>query len=358
MLRAMRTEMKPEPTAAASATARWRAGLLAALLGTVGLGVWLRWALAGAVDLPVPFGHLRHAHSHLGYYGLLFPLAWLGWKAAGAAIPGRRSLSLYAASTAAAFGGFALAGYGPVAIAASTVIAAIWLYSVAPLVRRMARVHDPLGAVPLGLVASLACVPPIALNLRSDPALAAGFVSTFLSGLLFVVIIPSTLAARRISPGPWPLLLVSGGLGAAALGVAPSLPARAGLVVYAGLLLVPAFARRLAPHARYAWLPVTAGLLAMAVELLPNTRPVALGAIHFLILGPILATLAPLWMRRPPPPRMWWLGHGLWGAMSAALVLQAFIADRWTWTAAALGGTGTALWWLWAVIRWGRSDRP
>lgn len=354
----MRTEMKPEPTAAASATARWRAGLLAALLGTIGLGVWLRWALAGAVALPAPFGHLRHAHSHLGYYGLLFPLAWLGWKAAGAAIPGRRSLSLYAASTAVAFVGFALAGYGPVAIAASTVIAAIWLYSVAPLVRRMARLHDPLGAVPLGLVASLACVPPIALNLRSDPALAAGFVSTFLSGLLFVVIIPSTLAARRISPGPWPLLLVSGGLGAAALGVAPSLPARAGLVVYAGLLLVPAFARWLAPHARYAWLPVTVGLLAMAVGLLPNTRPVALGAIHFLILGPILATLAPSWMRRPPSARMWWLGHGLWGAMSAALVAQAFVAERWTWTAAAIGGTGTALWWLWAVIRQGCGDRP
>lgn len=91
MLRAMRTEMKPELTAAASATARWRVGLLAALLGTIGLGVWLRWALAGAVDLLAPFGHLRHAHSHLGYYGLLFPLAWLGWKAAGATIPGRRA---------------------------------------------------------------------------------------------------------------------------------------------------------------------------------------------------------------------------------------------------------------------------
>lgn len=344
--------------ASSPSTGRWRLSLAVALLGTVIVGAGLRWALVGVVSLPAPFGHLRHAHSHLGYYGLLFPLAWLGWQAAGAPMPGGRVLGAYAACTAAAFIGFAFAGYGPVAIAASTLIAVIWLYSVAPLVRRMARLHDPLGAVPLGLVVSLACVPPIALNLRRDPALAAGFISSFLAGLLFVVIIPSVLAARRISPGPWPLLLVAGGLGAAALGVAPSTPARAGLVIYAGLLLVPVFAARLASHARLVWLPVSAGLLAMAVGVLPDSRPVALGAIHFLILGPILATLAPLWMRHPPAPWVWWLGHALWGTMSAALVAQAFVADAWTWTVAAAGGTGAALWWVWALARQVTGDPP
>jgi hypothetical protein len=344
-------------TSSSPTTGPSRLSLTLALLGTVAVGVGLRWTLVGMVSLPVPFSHLRHAHSHLGYYGLLFPLAWLGWQAAGAPLPGRLVLSAYAACTATAFIGFAVAGYGPVAITASTVIAVIWLHSVAPLVRRMVRLHDPLGAVPLGLVASLACVPPIALNLRSDPSLAAGFISTFLAGLLFVVIIPSALAARRISPGPWPLLLVAGGLAAAALGVAPSVPTRAGLVIYSGLLLAPAFAPRLASHARCVWVPVSAGLLAMAVGVLPNTRPVALGAIHFLILGPILATLAPLWMRRPPSPGAWWFGHALWGAMSAALVAQAFVADRWTWIAAAAGGTGAALWWLWALVRQTTADR-
>ena len=315
------------------------------------VGVWLRWALAGLAGLPAPFGHLRHAHSHLGYYGLLFPLAWLGWAAAGASTPGRWVLGVYAVSTAVAFVGFAVSGYGPVSIAASTVIAAIWLYSAMALVRRMKRLHDPLGVVPLGLVAALACVPPIALTLRSDPALAQGFVSTFLSAVLFVVIIPSTFAARGLSVGPWPLLWLTGCLGAAALGVAPGVASRVGLVIYAGLLLTPVWAVRLAPHARWVWAPVVFGLVAMAVGVMPNTRPVALGAIHFLILGPILATLAPLWLRRAPSARAWWVGHGLWGTMSAALVAQAFVTGAWTWTVAALGGTGTLVWWAWYLIR-------
>lgn len=315
------------------------------------VGVWLRWALTGSVELPASFGHLRHAHSHLGYYGLLFPLAWLGWAAAGAATPGRWALRVYAVSTVVAFVGFAVSGYGPVAIAASTVIAAIWLYSVAPLIRRMKGLHDPLGAVPLGLVASLACVPPIALMLRTDPAMAQGFVSSFLSALLFVVIIPSTFAARGLSVGPWPLLWVTGCLGAAALGVAPGVATRAGLVVYAGLLLTPVWSARLDSHARWAWAPVALGLVAMAVGALPNTRSVALGAIHFLILGPILTTLAPLWLRRAPSARAWWCGHALWGTMSAALVAQVFVTGTWTWTAAAVGGTGTLVWWMWSLVR-------
>ncbi len=58
------------------------------------LGVGLRWGMAGELHLPLPFDHFRHAHSHTGYFGVLFPLAWLGWAACGIAPLGRRSLAL------------------------------------------------------------------------------------------------------------------------------------------------------------------------------------------------------------------------------------------------------------------------
>jgi len=334
-----------QPAAPEPRSAPWRAIVAVSLAGTMLVGVWLRWALAGSVPLALPFAHLRHAHSHLGYFGLLFPIAWIGWRAAGAPVPGRRTLIAYALCTAVACVGFLHGGYGPVAIAGSTLVAAFWLWSARGILGRLKKLRDPLGAVPLGIVASLACVPPIALTLRTSPALAHGFVTTFLSGLLLVVIIPSVFAGRRISPGPWPFFLATGCLGALSLGVAPNAVTRLGLLAFAGLMLAPVLSSRLELHARAAWALVGLGLGAMAVGLVPNVRPVALGAIHFLILGPVLGSLAPLWLQTPPPTWAWWLGHASWGAMSAALVLQAFVASPATWTVAALGGTATLLWW-------------
>lgn len=334
-----------------------RALIAAALIGAMSIGAWMRWALAGALDLGLPFDHLRHAHSHLGYYGILFPLAWLGWRAAGAPAPGRGALIAYGISTAVACVGFMISGYGGVAIAGSAAVAGFWLWSAFGLRARLRRLADPLGAVPLGVLASLACVPFIAITLRRDPALAHGLVSTFLSALLLIVITPSVIAARGISLGPWPFLLISGALGSLSLGVAPHPVTRFGLLIYAGLVGALICARRLGLHGRAAWGAVALGLAAMALGALPNVRPVALGAIHFLILGPVMATLAPLWLRRPPPPWAWWLGHGCWGLMSAALTLQGLSAGPWTWRVAAVGGTATLLWWAVTLAAQVRPDQ-
>lgn len=331
--------------------ALWAGLIGASLIVAMLVGVWMRWMLAGAVPVSVPWNHVRHAHSHLGYFGVLFPLAWLGWRSAGARVPGRAVIAAYSVANVAAFVGFWRRGYGPLAIVASTCIAGFWLWSAFALRDRPSRVRDPLGMVPFGIVLSLACVPPIAINLRSNPTLAHGFVSTFLAGLLFVVIVPSAFAARRISPGPWPAFLLVAVLAALCLGVAPHPVTRAGLLSYAAMIVAPCFSKRLELHARLPWALVGLGLGALALGVLPNTRSVALGAVHFLILGPVLATLAPVWLTRPPPAWAWWLGHLAWGTMSAALVLQAFVTSSWTWFAAAVGGTATLVWWSSSLVR-------
>ena len=145
----------------------------AALAITLGVGVWLRWVLAGQLTLPFSFAYLRHAHSHMGYYGVLFPMAWLGWRACGAPIPSTRTLFVYAGACVLAFVGFVHAGYGAMAIAGSTVVAMIWLASSWRLRRRLTTADDPLALMLPGVILSLANIPPIAIFLRRDPPLAA-----------------------------------------------------------------------------------------------------------------------------------------------------------------------------------------
>ncbi|MCA9737793.1 MAG: hypothetical protein R3E98_19395 [Gemmatimonadota bacterium] len=315
-----------------------RAGVAAALLGTLGLGVWLRWALAGGLALPLDFAHLRHAHSHLGYYGILLPLAWRAWRRAGAPVPSGRTGVLYAVATSVAVVGFLRAGYGPEAIAGSTVVGAVWLTSAARLRARTWAARDLLAPVLPAVVAALACVPMIALRLDSDPATAYAFVATFLAILLLGVAVPSALLAQGATVRHAPAWGVTALLGAAALGAWPAAPARAALLAY-GLGLAAA-ARTASGEAwlRAAWFLVAAGLSGMALGVLPDTHPVVIGAIHFLVLGPVLGGLA-LSGRGVPGSRGGWLYLGAVGVLTLPLVLQGLGAGAWTRTVSAWGGT-------------------
>ncbi len=343
-------------------TGRPSAWLTAAIGGTLLLGAWMRWSLTGGLPFWGDFAHLRHGHSHLGYFGVLFPLAWMGWRAADAPVPGGRTLALYGVATAVAFLGFLRAGYGVEAIAASTVVGGVWLVSAWRLRGRVLSPHDALAPVLPGVILAEACIPFIALYLDSDPSLASGWVATFLALLLLCVLVPSALAAQEVRVPAAPLFGLAGALGAVALGFWPSLPTRLGLGLYAvWLLWLARQDPRFSLHLRTAWAAVGLGLGGVAVDVLPNVRPVAIGAIHFMILGPVLASLAPLVLRRAPvSDRAWWIGHGFAALLSVPLVLQGLGSGAWTLSASALGGTGVVGWWGWALLRqgWIRSQAP
>lgn len=323
--------------------------LAVALLVTLALGVWLRWALAGAFELPIDFANLRHAHSHLGAYGVLFPLAFVAWRDVGAPAPGPRVLRVYAAATALACFGFLRAGYGIEAIIGSTVVGALWLHGAFRLRHRVLRLDDPLALVPFGIVAAMACVPFIALTLRRDPLFAQHLVATFLSALLLVVVAPSALAAIGARAWPSPLLTVAGLSSAAALGAWPSVPTRLGLAVYALFLLSVLRERSLPLVLRASWAAVGAGLLAMALALIPNVRPAVLGALHFLVLGPVLLSLTRRHWSLASPFAVT-AGFVAIGLLTVPLVLQAFDVTRWTMEVSALGGTLVLAWWFVAVV--------
>lgn len=336
-----------------------------ALLTTLSVGFWMRWNLAGHLPRVSDFAALRHGHSHLGYYGVLFPLAWIGWKYAGAWSPGRTLLWVYGGAVATSFVGFVQAGYGAVAIVGSSLVGLLWIGTAWPLRRRIFPWGDPLGLVLPGVLFAQACVPFIARSVRQDPVVAQGFVATFLGSLLFLVIIPSALATLRVRTPFGPAVFVAGALGALFLGAWPTGMARGGLILF-GLWIVSVGFNRAGSaktaldadwgqpfrtHLRVVWLALGLGLLAVALGLIPNVRPVVIGAIHFVVLGPIMGTLAPLWLRRPPSELAWWLNYVAVGVLAVPLVVQGMGVGSWTSTVSAIGGSWVLTWWFVVMVR-------
>lgn len=324
----------------------WLAGI--ALLVQVILGAALRGVMAG-VELPVGhFPHTRHAHSHLGYYGLLFPLLWWAWARAGLRVPGPVGTAVYGVATLAATIGFAQAGYGLLAIAASTVVLGFWLHSAWSARSHLLQRQGWWGPAGPSILLSSLAIPGVAVTLSRDPALARELVQGFLTLLLFGAVVPAALASVRVPPPLAPLWTL-GALGTAlVLGPWPALPSRLAALLLVGLLLQAAWRAPLSLDRRLLWAGVALALAAIVVGLLPESHPVAIGGLHFAILGPVLLDLASGSLARPlvarTAPRLAYL---------AALGVLT-VATMWPWRipgglgmqAAALAGATVAVAWL------------
>lgn len=325
----------------------WLAGT--SLLLALALGALLRLALAG---VPLPFGRfaeLRHAHSHLGYYGVLFPLVWAAAAQRGPRPPGRALLAGYGLAVLAATLGFAAEGYGRPAIIASTVVLGVWLHTAVRALPELARPRSWwFPASPSVLVAALS-IPAVALNLSRAPALAAELVRLFLVVLLFGLIVPAALAVRRAPAPPMPLWLL-GTLGAGlSLGPWPEVPARLGMAMLGGLVLQAGLRLDAAADLRASWGLLGLGLLLLASGLLPNSHAVAIAGLHFAILGPVLLSLGrPLC---PRGPRAWcWLYEALVLLLSLGVLGPQLLPGP-PWPLLAAGaGIGVGLLWSLAIL--------
>ena len=168
---------------------------------TVGVGVFLRWFLAGKVLKAVPYENLWHLHIHLGYYGAVIPLIWLAAKRAGGRVPGSKSMLVYGLFVAVASVGFATRGYELPGIIGSTGVLAIWLEGAIRLQRDDVRRDSWLVGVPLGLFAVAAAIPMVAIT---EGAARLEWLRAFLSLLLLGVAVPTALLASRFQfRGGW-----------------------------------------------------------------------------------------------------------------------------------------------------------
>lgn len=319
------------------------------VLGTMAIGLTLRWTLAGG---PVPIGGFlrwRHVHSHLGYYAVLFPLVWGVWRSAGAAAPEPRVVAAYAAAVVLTIFGFLRVGdYGPEAMAGSTVVLAVWLRDAWRNRARVLEVRDWLGGVPIALPLAAVCVPAIAILKTRDPAGSQQALDTFLALLLLGVVVPGALAAAR-APAPrtahWTLAVL---LTAAWLGPAPGAWTAVGVLGLSILIAWSASRGRMAPDRRLAWSLVATGLACLGLGVIPNQPQVAIGAIHFLVLGPVLDALTHA--RWPPSDVQRWSTLAPASAMGAALVAQGMGGGPQMATLAAEAGTLVVLAWTWRLL--------
>ena len=140
---------------------RSREWVAVTLVSTALLGVALRLDLAsGAVTaLGLDFADVRHAHSHLGFYGFLTLAWWLVLREREALswprwlVPGHLAVVFVATAL------FARAGYDATTIALSTVVALSWLY----VAVRSRRVKGWLSLAPWGVLAGTLLIPAIAV---------------------------------------------------------------------------------------------------------------------------------------------------------------------------------------------------
>lgn len=301
----------PEPGLPAGV--RFAALAAGSLALQVGLGLHLRAVMAGELAAWGHLGNLRRAHSHLGYYGVLFPLAWWAWARAGLRTPGRALTALYAGATVAGTLGFADAGYGPVSIAASTVVLGVWVHTAwgargtlrGGLTRRHRSWWAP--AVPAILLSAIT-IPAVAATLRRAPTLSADLVQGFLTILLFGVAVPAALS-RGGAPAPDSRAWTLGAVGLALmLGPLPG-AAAGGLTMLLAWQLVAAAARMTGPlDLRLLWGLTGLALPPLALGIVAETHAVAIAGLHFVALGPVLLGLgAPVLPVGGPAFRAAWL---------------------------------------------------
>jgi hypothetical protein len=321
-------------------TALTRPAVALALILTLALGVVLRFFLAGHPLGLGDFHHLRHAHSHLGYYGFLFPLVWRVWRNAGIPQPGPRVFIAYGLATAAATLGFWVGGYNVVAIVGSAVVGLGWVISA--LWTRVFPWNGRWGWLssgPAGVLVAGILIPPIAIITQRDPLRAAEWVHTFLSLLIFLVFLPAAL--HRIGlPLRHPLWVWVAALPASVhAGLYPHLAFGLGFVGYAALLAGGLWQKRMQVPALVAvqlgFLAV--GLLFFGLGLLPENASIAVAGFHFIFLGPVVSVAG---LARPGIPRfLLWAQALLVMAFAAAIVGTTFAATAYhaSQTAAWLG---------------------
>lgn len=320
---------------------RSRTALLAlvSLLLTVALGAWMRGMLAGWLPGLEGLKLVHEAHSHLGWYGVVFPLAWLAWGRLGVPVPGPRWMLAYAGSVGVATWAFGREGYGFMAIVASTWALLTWLGWAFQL--RAERGWAWL-AIP-AILGAAAAIPGVAATIGGDPAFAQELVQGFMTLFLLGVALPAALASQEAPAPPrwaWTLGLLGA---AAAFGPFPLWPARLAAVGLALLLGRAGLSSRSSWDLRGLWVLVAAGIGLVGGGQVEETRPIAIAGLHLAILGPVLWALsAPV---RVEPPAAVRLGYfGLLGLLSAGV---AGLLGPQSAAAAALGGAGVAIsWWL------------
>ncbi len=254
--------------------------------------------------------------------------------------------------------GFLRAGYAVDSIVGSTVVLIVWLY-VAWVQRALFwRREDWLSFAPLGITLGAFCIPPIALLSRRDPGMAVLWVKTFLSLLIFLVVLPAALSRMSIrAPNRW--LWYAASLAASCfLGIVPWPWLGLGLVVMGGWLVWAFWGADLPWEIRGVWAVWAFAMILVGGRIVSYDHFLGIAGIHYTLLATFFLScwwifwekLPPLWLRFP----YLLLVFGMCGAITAQSWFPSYAL--WCLRASAWLGSLLVLWIVFLAL-WVMSSR-
>lgn len=308
---------------------------------TMLLGLALRFDLSDGVlaTAGLAYADVRHAHSHVGFYGALTLAWWLLARRRDLALMGSRATSIYLGVVLVTSTLFLLMGYAPPTIVLSTLVAGFWLVAAWRVWRDPRHRDDWIALAPWGIALGMALIPVIALTARRDFALSRDLAHVFIGVMLLVTFVPVALSSLRVPRAHAPPFAIAGALGTAHVVFSDRLPWPLGLTLsISGLLLALALRPLSGPWWLVAaWWLLPAGLVLMGVVPPLQQEGVRVAALHFLVLGPLLLTslhlLAPDRIARRPIA--FGLALAALAVKLAAMALGSIVALPHAWTIAA-----------------------
>jgi len=84
---------------------------------------------------------------------------------------------------------------------------------------------------------------------------------------------------------------------------------------------------------------------------IPLTHNVAVGAIHFLVLGPLLTALTTKKLAQHVAAWAWWAYQPTVVLLAAPLVLRDALPGTWPSITSAVGGTSVLAWWSVVLLK-------
>lgn len=284
----------------AKAHSRWASVLAVTLVLTALFGVALRVDLAsGALSAGgLEFANVRHAHSHLGFYGFLTLAWWLVLREREALILPRWLGPIHLAVVAVSTVLFTSSGYVVSTIVLSTVVAASWLF----VAWRSRRAKGWLALAPWGVLAGTLLVPAIAVMARRDFGLSRQLAHVFVALMVLWVFVPMALAGLRVpvvSRWAWLITTAIGSTYLVFAGADPDAwpwPLGLFLSLAGALLLIALWRAREEVLAwprplSFVWVSMALGLVVLGLVPPLQIEATRLAALHFTVLGPVTLTL-------------------------------------------------------------------
>lgn len=277
-------------------TRNWKTISIGFLFATICLGVLLRAQFSGLTSFGISFD-IRRAHSHLGFYGFLFPFIWSRARLSGMWAPTGLLSWGYVCVVLIATVSFALQGYGTVSRASSGLVMLVWIvfslknWTKFPLLKRCW-----LSAIPFGVLMASACVALVAFYAsQGHIELSQQYVRAFLACLTFGVFVPFALWSCQFT-APSALLWCAATMGNAIF-LAEIFPKD--LFLW-GPLAIAYFIFSACRHLLrfdaaklrlfFYWILLSLSCFGLAFSVLPNSRLIVVAGMHFVILGPLIAS--------------------------------------------------------------------